>query len=223
MRTTRSGSEKGRPRRKRSCIKLKIAVFMPIPSVSVSTARKVNPGDLRSWRSANLRSFIPLSLGGDPVFDDLAIKQVNRAVSVLSKALVVGHHANGGPALVQFLEQLHHCFAIARIKIARWLVCQQNGRPARERPGDGHALLLTPGELTWQVFCAMRHPYALQSSGDKRLALTGAHSAISQWQLDILKDSEIPDQIEALKNETNFAIANARPVCKGKIGDFVSL
>src|SRR6267143_7049509 len=58
MRTTRSGSEKGRPRRKRSWIKLKIAVFMPIPSASVSTAIKVNPGDLRSWRRANLRSLI---------------------------------------------------------------------------------------------------------------------------------------------------------------------
>src|SRR6266542_852216 len=125
---------------------------------------------------------------------------MNCAIGMLSEALVMCDHANGGSVLVQFLQQLHHRFAIARIKIARWFVCQQNGRPARERPGDGHALLLTPGELTWQVFCA-----------------------ISQWQLDILKDSEIPDQIEALKNETNFAIANARPVCKRKIGDFVSL
>src|SRR4249920_1007116 len=57
MRTTRSGSEKGRPRRKRSWIKLKIAVFMPIPSASVTTAIKVNPGDLQSWRRAKRMSF----------------------------------------------------------------------------------------------------------------------------------------------------------------------
>jgi hypothetical protein len=82
---------------------------------------------------------------------------------------------------VQFLEQLHHRFAIARIKIASWFVCEQDGRPTRKRPGDGHALLLAAGELTWQVLCAMRHTHALQSSGDKRLALTGAHSAIGQW------------------------------------------
>src|SRR5262245_24329157 len=61
MRTTRSGSEKGRPRRKRSCIKLKIAMFIPIPTASVSTARKVNPGDLRSCRRANFRSFMLFS------------------------------------------------------------------------------------------------------------------------------------------------------------------
>src|SRR6266567_4579238 len=61
MRTTRSGSENGRPRRKRSCIKLKIAVFMPIPMASVMTASKVKPGDLRSCRRAKRRSFISFS------------------------------------------------------------------------------------------------------------------------------------------------------------------
>src|SRR5215475_6053292 len=37
---------------------LNSAVFAPIPSASVTTAIDVNPGDLRSWRKANLRSFI---------------------------------------------------------------------------------------------------------------------------------------------------------------------
>src|SRR6266481_7061842 len=56
----RDGSLKGSRRRKRSLIKLKIAVFSPIPSASVTTAINVNPGDLRSWRRANLRSLILL-------------------------------------------------------------------------------------------------------------------------------------------------------------------
>src|SRR6266496_4618935 len=55
---TRSGSWNGRPFRKRSLIKLKIAVFAPIASASVITAIKVNAGDLRSWRSANFTSLI---------------------------------------------------------------------------------------------------------------------------------------------------------------------
>ena len=69
----------------------------------------------------------------------------------------------------------------------------------------------------------MCHSHALQSSGHKRLALAGGHSTISQGQLDILKNSEIPYQIKALKNETDFAIANARAVSERKIGNFVSL
>jgi hypothetical protein len=74
---------------------------------------------------------------------------MHSAIGVLSEALVMCDHANGGSVLVQFLEQLHHRFAIARIKIARGFVCQQNGRPARESPGDSHPLLLAAGELTW--------------------------------------------------------------------------
>ena len=34
----------------------KIAVVAPMPNASISTAVTVNPGDLRSWRNANLRS-----------------------------------------------------------------------------------------------------------------------------------------------------------------------
>src|SRR5882724_3661042 len=52
MCTSRCGSLNGRPRRNKSLIKLKIAVFSPMPSASVRTAIKVNPGDFRSCRRA---------------------------------------------------------------------------------------------------------------------------------------------------------------------------
>src|SRR5215475_13585006 len=38
--------------------RVKRAVLAPIPSASVMITTNVNPGDLRSWRRANLRSFI---------------------------------------------------------------------------------------------------------------------------------------------------------------------
>src|SRR4029077_17253158 len=44
---------------------LKIALFAPIPSASVKIATDVNPGDLRSWRRANLRSLILFCAQGD--------------------------------------------------------------------------------------------------------------------------------------------------------------
>src|SRR5438093_12179722 len=37
---------------------LKMAVFAPMPSASVSTATAVKPGFFSNWRKANLRSFI---------------------------------------------------------------------------------------------------------------------------------------------------------------------
>src|SRR5438132_14002315 len=60
MWTTRPGSLNGRPRKNRSLIRLKIAVFNPIPSASVSNASKVNPGDLSNCRRAKRRSVIKL-------------------------------------------------------------------------------------------------------------------------------------------------------------------
>src|SRR5439155_27157227 len=48
----------GRGLMRTALIRLKIAVFAPIPSASVSTATAVKPGFFSSWRKANLRSFI---------------------------------------------------------------------------------------------------------------------------------------------------------------------
>src|SRR5204863_2410517 len=58
MRTTRAGSLNGKARRKRSLIKLKIAVFSPMPRASVAIAMKLKLGDFSSRRRAYRRSFI---------------------------------------------------------------------------------------------------------------------------------------------------------------------
>src|SRR5213078_2108197 len=54
----RDGSLNGSGRRNRSLTRLKIVVLSPMPSASVKTATKVNPGYLRNWRMAKRRSFI---------------------------------------------------------------------------------------------------------------------------------------------------------------------
>src|SRR5690348_4224711 len=54
----RSDSGKGNGRRRTPLIRLKMAVFAPMPSASVTMATKVKPGVLRSWRKANFKSFM---------------------------------------------------------------------------------------------------------------------------------------------------------------------
>src|SRR6266853_5602509 len=56
--TSFCGSLNGSGRSKMALAKLKIAVFAPMPSASVSTATAVKPGFFSSWRKANLISFI---------------------------------------------------------------------------------------------------------------------------------------------------------------------
>jgi hypothetical protein len=156
-------------------------------------------------------------LRGHAVLDDLAIEQVHGAICVLREPLVVCNHANGGATLVQFSEQLHHRFAIARIKIAGGFVREQNRRPAAKRSRYRDTLLLTAGELAWQMFCPVRHSHALQSFSHKSFAITRAHTAIGERQFDILIDVEIADKIEALKNEADLAIANPSAVSQVEV------
>src|SRR5437016_10260426 len=48
----------GSGRRRMVLTKLKMAVFAPMPSASVSTATAVKPGFFSNWRKANLKSFM---------------------------------------------------------------------------------------------------------------------------------------------------------------------
>src|SRR5438034_2680088 len=54
---SRSGSGNESGRNKTALTTLKMAVFAPMPSASVSTATAVKPGFFSNWRMANLRSF----------------------------------------------------------------------------------------------------------------------------------------------------------------------
>src|SRR2546423_7842429 len=82
--TTRDGSLNGRPRRKRSLIKLKIAVLSPIPSASVITAVAGKAGDCRSFRNAKRMSFI--GCGGDFVLRKLIGTQGFKGIEQRSAA-----------------------------------------------------------------------------------------------------------------------------------------
>jgi len=63
---------------------------------------------------------------------------------------------------------------------------------------------------------AMRHADPLERLHHAILVLHRGHLvAIGEWQFDILIHGEIANEIEALKDETNFLIANAR--ARGKI------
>jgi hypothetical protein len=122
---------------------------------------------------------------------------------------IVSNHANGRALLVKLSEQFHNCLAVCRVKVSRGLIREQDERIARDGASNCNALLLTARELTREVFRAMRHAYAFKRSHDARLALRGLHTTIGQGQLNVLENVQVPDQIEALKYETDFAVADA--------------
>ena len=81
-------------------------------------------------------------LCGNSVFHYTTIEQVNGAIGVLSKALIVSDHADRCAASVQFFQQVHDSFAIAGIEISSRFVRQKNRRFASQGARDSDALLL---------------------------------------------------------------------------------
>ncbi len=87
--------------------------------------------------------------------------------------------------------------------------------PDRARHSD--ALLLTAGELAGQVLGTMRHADLFERRHHPFLALGGSHAPIREGQLDVLVHVEIANQVEALEDEPDFAVANAGPLREREI------
>src|SRR6202022_1617903 len=152
-------------------------------------------------------------------FDDAAVEEVNGALGEIGVALVVRNHADGGAIAMQIAEQLHNGFAILGVQVSRGLVSHQDERIADQRASYSDALLLTAGELRGVMAESMSHADALQRALHFLLALAGAGAAIGERQLDVLVDGEVANQVECLKDKTDFAIANARAFANGQIRD----
>ena len=65
---------------------------------------------------------------------------------------------------------------------------------------------------------SVRHAHAFERLLHARFALRRRHArTIGQWQFDILVDSQIADQVEALKDETYLLVADARALREAKV------
>jgi len=60
------------------------------------------------------------------------------------------------------------------------------------------------------VVLAVRHLDPLERAARPALALIGRHAAIGEGQLDVLAHGQLADQIEALEDEPDLTIADAR-------------
>ena len=146
------------------------------------------------------------------VLDHPAVEEVDGAVGVAREARVVGDHADGRARAVQLAQQLHHRVAVLRVEVAGGLVGEQDRGLAHEGAGHRHALLLTARELARQVLRAMGHAHPLEGLVHPLLALGGLHAAVGEGQLDVLVDREVADEVEALEDEPDLAVADAGPL-----------
>ena len=67
---------------------------------------------------------------------------------------------------------------------------------------------------------AMAHADAFESFENETFAIARAHAAVGQRQFHVLKNGQIADEIEALEDEPDFAVANSCPIRKREIRHF---
>src|SRR5919197_1892035 len=170
-----------------------------------------------------LQTSVPHGLFGHshfhPLFDDAAVEQVDAALGVPRVAWVVCDHADRGARLVELLQEIHDGFTAARVEVSGRLVREQDEWFARDGSRDGDTLLLTARQLTRKMLRAMRHSDAFERRFDALFALGGLHAAVGEWQLDVLEDREIANQVETLEDEADLAVAHARALRRRQFRD----
>jgi hypothetical protein len=78
---------------------------------------------------------------------DLAVQQVHLPARARRAIRAVRDHDDGGALLVDALEQVHDLARHQRVEVSRGLVGQDQLGITGQHAGDGHALLLSAGEL----------------------------------------------------------------------------
>src|SRR6185503_4455804 len=86
-------------------------------------------------------------------------------------------------------------------------------------PSDGDALTLSSGQLIGTVRYAIREIDRLESLRGHLVPLCGSDTTIYQGQFNVMKRRGPCQQVEGLKNETDFLIANARQLVVVHLGN----
>src|SRR5262249_59218296 len=111
----------------------------------------------------------------------------------------------------QALEEIHDFDARACAEVTGRLVCEQQPRGVDQRARNGDALLLSSGQLIRMVTEPIAQTHRAQR-------LTGAFAAlgapdapgVQEWKLHVFERRRSSQQVESLKDESNFGVSNAR-------------
>ena len=117
-------------------------------------------------------------VAGVSVVDDFPVLEADNAVRLDGDGVVVGDEDHRIPLPVQLLEKAQHLPAGAGVQGASGLVGQNQAGVPRQRPGDGHPLLLAAGQLGGQVFPFVPQAHPLQGFQSPLPALRTVHPGI---------------------------------------------
>ena len=153
-------------------------------------------------------------VGGRRLEGDAAIIEEQHTVCHLAgKAHLVRHHQHGHAGIGQLAHHVQHFLHHFRVQRRSGLIKEHHARLHGQRPGNGHALLLTARErmrvLVGMVFQA--------HAGQQRhgpftglLARELAHAA--RRQREVVQHRQVREQVELLEHHAHFLAQGFQPL-----------
>src|SRR5690349_16943521 len=129
-------------------------------------------------------------------------------MGVLRDVVFVGDKNDGVALTVKIREESHDFFAGLGIKVARRLVSQNDGWRIDQGAGNSDALALTAGKFIRLVI----HAVGELDAGQRLLSFFepffGRSSVVDERKLDVVERRGTREQIERLKDEADFLVAD---------------
>ncbi len=123
---------------------------------------------------------------------------------------IVGDEDNGNTPFIELLQDHHYFETCTAIEVAGGFVGQDNGGPRNQRAGDGHALLLPTGKFRRAMIGSRAQAYDRQCLPRPLATLQRRRPAVDEREFDVGKGCHARQEVEALKDEADFLIANGR-------------
>ena len=102
----------------------------------------------------------------------------------------MGHHEQGDPLPIQFLEDLDHLATRGPVQIAGWFVRQDNGGFHYGCPGNGNPLTLAAGKLIRPVMGPVSDAECIQCLDDTFFAFSLIDTGQNERQFNVTLSSK---------------------------------
>src|SRR5580704_2719677 len=151
------------------------------------------------------------------VFDNPAVKQLDRPVAVCGVGLGVRHLNNGRSLVIQLLKQLHNFLCLAGMQVAGGLVREDQLWIPHHRSRYSHQLLLSARKLIGKQIFLAHDLKSIQTLGNHAGAVRAGDVAVRKRNIQVFVHRKVVQQMVALENESDIFPVQLRTLLPVKL------